>query len=159
MERENVLNSLQKRNDALKSNLIKTQFKHGNFSLQYYEKYSELVLVEYRQNKSLFKSALKLNIDPIEVFNWYTQGQLGNMPFKKFYLEISKINHSVSQKTDIIESDEIPKTETMEGNYIISQYGDGWSYKTFIDGEKIFLISDELDSLKQKVKSKHLPLD
>ena len=46
-----------------------------------------------------------------------------------------------------------------EKDYIISQYGDGWSYKTFIDGEKIFLISNDLDNLKKKVKAKRLPLD
>ncbi|WP_458454695.1 hypothetical protein [Methanobrevibacter sp.] len=159
MEREDVLNSLQKKNNSLKSKLLKTQLKYGNFSLQYYEKYSGLVLEEYRHEKSLFKSALKFNIDPKEVLNWYSQGQLGNPRFQKFYREINKINSISSQNTQIPENAKTSKPETMDGEYMISQYGDGWSYKTFVDGEKIFIISDELESLKQKVKSRHLPLD
>ena len=39
------------------------------------------------------------------------------------------------------------------------RYGDGWSYKSYVNGEKIFLIVNELDDLKNKVKSKNLSID
>ena len=46
-----------------------------------------------------------------------------------------------------------------DSDFIISEYGDGWSYKTYVNGEKIFLIANELDDLKNKVRSQNLPLE
>jgi hypothetical protein len=94
-----------------------------------------------------------------DVLTWYFQGQLGNPVFKGFYQSIKRINKNQVSEDIEIEEDEIPEDNSNEGEYVISQYGDGWSYKTFIDGEKIFLISDDLKKLKDKVRFKHLPLD
>ena len=83
--------------------------------------------------------------------NWYVQGQLGNPKFRGFYLIIRNINDNAKDSSFQISD--------LDGDYLISEYGDGWSYKTFVNGEKIFLIANELDDLKKKVKAKHLPLD
>ena len=39
------------------------------------------------------------------------------------------------------------------------RYEGGWSYKSYVNGEKIFLIVNELDDLKNMVKSKNLSID
>ena len=91
---------------------------------------------------------------------WFIQGQLGNPIFKDFYMTIANINNIKNRYNDSNEPvEEIPVENPIDGQYEISQYGDGWSYKTFVDGEKIFIISDDLKKLKDKVKSKRLPLD
>ncbi|MBQ2353037.1 MAG: hypothetical protein II396_01780 [Methanobrevibacter sp.] len=96
---------------------------------------------------------MNVGLDYNVVLNWYVQGLLGNSPFRQFFLAINDIGI-----LDDSESEIKSEVET-EWEYMISQYGDGWSYKTFIDGEKIFIIANELDDLKRKVKLKHLPLD
>ena len=86
---------------------------------------------------------------------------MGNELFRQFSLEIDRINNIAVPKEEIVEEDtqEIFNETLPDGDYTISRYGDGWSYKTFKNGEKIFLISSDLDKLKDKVMSKHLPLD
>lgn len=163
MNHENVLNNLQKRNDGLKSKLLKEQLKYNNYSFEYFKKYSNLIINEYKQDKSLLKAALNIGIDQQDVLNWYIQGQLGNPIFRSFYLTIEKINNNEKPQNPNVEDNEMSQEtsaeNTLDGEFIISQYGDGWSYKTFINGEKIFIISNNLDDLKKKIKSKHLPLD
>ena len=75
-------------------------------------------------------------------------------------MAIEDINRQ-NQKDDGAENDisDVKMDFKQDGEYIISEYGDGWSYKTYIDGEKIFIISNELETLKMKVRNKRLPLD
>ena len=150
---ENVLNNLQKRNDLLRLKLIHEQLKFQNYSFHFIKKYSLLLINEYKKHNSLFKSSLNVGLDYNVVLNWYVQGLLGNSPFRQFFLAINDIGILDDSESEIKSEGET------ELEYMISQYGDGWSYKTFIDGEKIFIIANELDDLKKKVKLKHLPLD
>ena len=165
MNHNDMLDSLLKRNISLKSRLMHEQLKYGNYSYGCLKKHSQLFLNEYRNENSLYKSASRIGMNYSDVLTWYFQGQLGNPVFKGFYQSIKRINkNQVSEDIEIeenieIEEDEIPEDNSIGGEYVISQYGDGWSYKTFIDGEKIFLISDDLKKLKDKVRFKHLPLD
>ena len=82
---------------------------------------------------------------------------------KKYVTSIDMINDYVVQNEDFDgENNDFQddlKDDSCEGSFEISQYGDGWSYKTFRDGEKIFIISNDLETLKNKVRTKHLPLD
>lgn len=161
MNDNEVLNSLQKRNDSLKSKLLHVQLKYDNYSFGFFEKYSGLILNEYMKSGSLLKSASNVGIGQMDALNWYVQGQMGIEIFREFSREVNRINNIIVTKDEIIE--EVPQevlNETCpEGEYIISEYGDGWSYKTFKNGEKIFLISSDLEKLKDKVKSNHLPLE
>lgn len=176
-----VLNNLQERNNLLQSKLIHDQLKYGTYHFGYFKKYLS-VISEYKKLKSFFKVSSVLNISQKEMINWYIEGQMGNTKFRSFYLAIDGINRGIADfdKNDVeveeetafenipdfdgndveveeeILSENIPNEEK---DYIISQYGDGWSYKTFIGGEKIFIIANELKTLKEKVKAKHLPLD
>ena len=161
MNDSDVLNSLQKRNDSLKSKLFREQLKYGNYSFGYFEKYAKLLLNDYKQTGSLLKSSLNVGLGQLDALNWYVQGQMGNELFRQFSLEIDGINNIAVPKEKIVEeaTREIFSETSSDGDYTISQYGDGWSYKTFNNGEKIFLISSDLDKLKDKVKSRHLPLD
>ena len=93
---------------------------------------------------------------------WYIQGQRGNPIFQSFYMGINRINRriDIDVKPDISENKTEPvRQDILQEDYTISEYGDGFSYKTFIDGEKIFIIANTLDELKKKVKNKHLPLN
>lgn len=163
MNNQNVLNTLIKRNNSLKSKLISLQIQNDTYPFDYVRKYSMIVINEYKKHRSIFKSASNANIDYNTVLNWYIQGQLGNSKFRDFYLAIENIN----TETDVsIKKDDSPviennadNVETLNGVYEISQYGDGWSYKTYVGGEKIFIISNDLDNLKKKVKAKNLPLE
>ncbi len=150
---ENVLNNLQKRNDLLRLKLIHEQLKFQNYSFHFIKKYSLLLINEYKKHNSLFKSSLNVGLDYNVVLNWYVQGLLGNSTFRQFFLAITDIGILDDSESEIKSEGET------EWEYMISQYGDGWSYKTFINGEKIFIIANELDDLKRKVKLKHLPLD
>ena len=150
---ENVLNNLQKRNDLLRLKLIHEQLKFQNYSFHFIKKYSLLLINEYKKHNSLFKSSLNVGLDYNVVLNWYVQGLLGNSPFRQFFLAINDIGILDDSESEIKSEGET------EWEYMISQYGDGWSYKTYIGGEMIFIIANELDDLKRKVKLKHLPLD
>lgn len=159
MNRENALNSLLERSNHLKSKLIKEQLRNNNFYFTYSEKYLSAVLNEYKIHKSIFKAASKLRFDPNMIMDWYIQGLGGNPKFRGFSLVINEINNKKKVKIEDNDSQVTENHEIDEGSYKISQYGDGWSYTTYIDGEKIFIISNELDCLKKKVSDKNLPLD
>ncbi len=154
------MNSLQKRNDSLRSQLIHEQLKHGAYNFSYFRKFL-IVINEYKKLRSFFKVAFVVDITQHELIQWYVRGQTGNPKFRGFYLAINAINNQNDVRQDVIVDEEIPQDEFSgeDGEFIISQYGDGWSYKTFIDGEKIFIISNELKTLKEKVKAKRLPLN
>lgn len=169
----NVLMDLEKRSNILKSKLLHEQLKHGNYSFEHYRKYFWLVLNDYVKSKSLFKASQNVGIDYNVVMSWFFQGQCDNPNFKRFYMAVNKVNQNlevenISKQPEILSEDNISKKpeptldckadELPDEEYVISEYGDGFSYKTYIDGEKIFLIADDLESLKKKVKSKHLPL-
>ena len=163
MEDETQLNNLQDRNDSLKSMLIHEQIKSQSYSFKYFKKYSSMVLNEYKKHLSFFKVSSTVGISQKEIMNWYIQGQRGNPVFRGFYLAIEEINKNgefkrevLPQKVEIVEN---KQNIFEEEEYVISRYGDGWSYKTYVDGEKIFIISNDLETLKMKVKKQHLPLD
>ena len=158
MMSEDVLNNLQKRNDLLKFKLIHEQLNFQNYSFHFIKKYCLLLINEYKKHNSLFKSSLNVGMDYNTVLDWYVQGLFGNSQFRKFFLAVNDMGifHDVESE---IKNDGCEDVSELECEYVISQYGDGWSYKTFIDGEKIFIIANELDDLKKKVKLKHLPLD
>ena len=160
MNNENELDNLQKRNNSLKSQLAHEQLKYDNYSFEYFNKYSKLILNEYKQHKSIFKASLIVGIDYKIVMGWYIQGQLNNPIFRGFYLSINDMNGDQRVVDEIKDNVEINESaDELDGDYIISEYGDGWSYKTYVNGEKIFLISNDLETLKKKVRDKHLPLD
>lgn len=160
MRSKNVLYNLQQRNDYLKSRLTHEQLRHDNFSFGYFRKYSSRILNEYRKHNSIFKASQIVGIDYNTVMDWYVQGQLNNPQFRGFYLSINEINNNRDVADEIKNEIEVNEdVENFDEGYIISEYGDGWSYKTYVDGEKIFLISNDLKTLKKKVRDRHLPLD
>lgn len=76
---------------------------------------------------------------------------MGNPLFRGFYLAINDINNNEdNEKLPPAREKIIQENIPEEGEYQISRYGDGWSYRTYIDGEKIFIISNELETLKRK---------
>jgi hypothetical protein len=159
MSNEKILDSLLERNNNLKLKLIKEQFKNNNFPSVYSEKYLLEVLSEYKKHKSIFKAASNVNIDQNIVMDCYIQGLNGNPKFRGFSLAINEINNDNEVNINDENSKAIKNNEINVEGCKISQYGDGWSYTTYVDGEKIFIISNELDDLKKKVKDQNLPLD
>ena len=151
MNDENPLDNLQKRNDYLKSKLIHEQLKYNNYDFKNIKKQSLNFIKEYRQNKSFYKSSIKTGISQDVAFNWFIQGMSGNEIFRAFYLVIKNI--SVNNEVTFKKEDEAIE------EFIVSQYGDGWSYKTYINDEKIFIIANELEDLKKKVRARNLPID
>ena len=169
-----VLMDLEKRCNYLKSKLLHEQLKYGNYSFKHYTKYLALVVNDYTKSKSLFKASQNVGIEYDVVINWFFQGQCGDPNFESFYWVVNKINRkleveNISKQPEILSEDNISKKpketfdtkaeEILDKEYEISEYGDGFSYKTYIGGEKIFIIANDLESLKKKVKSRHLPLD
>lgn len=159
-----LLNDLQNRNYSLKSKLIHEQLKNGTYHFGYFKKFL-LVINEYKKHHSFFKVSSVVDISQQELLAWYVQGQLGNPKFRRFYLAIRDIekgqtidNAGLNEDSEVSEQS-VPKKVAQGKDYVISQYGDGWSYKTFVDGEKKFLISDDLKTLKKKVRAERLPLD
>lgn len=148
---ENVFYNLERKNLNLRLKLTHDQLKHDNYHAEFDKSMILSYINEYKKCKSFFKTSSKTGIDQNVAMNWYIQGQLENPKFRGFYLIIKSINDN-----DDVSSSE---SDDLGGEYIISEYGDGWSYKTFVNGEKIFLIANELDDLKKKVKAKGLPLD
>lgn len=160
-----VLDNLQERSNSLQSILIRDQLRQGAYNFGYFKSFLEIIN-EYKKFRSFFKVSHVVNVSQQELLGWYIQGQMGNPQFRSFYLAIRDINNIKTRDTSNKISQEIVVEETVsdsgaieEGDYIISPYGDGWSYKTFRDGEKIFLISGELKTLKEKVRAKRLPLE
>lgn len=159
MDYEITLNNLQKRNDSLKARLIHEQLKCGNYSSENFKRYHLTVLNEYKTHRSFFKAASAVGISQKEIMDWYIQGQMGNLNFRGFFLAVNDINSDNHDEAYEAGIPLVSANEAVEGEYVISQYGDGWSYKTYVGGEKIFIISNELESLKKKVRGRNLPVD
>lgn len=159
---EIALRNLQKRNNSLKSRLLHEQLKHGNYHFKNFKKESLQVLSEYKYHKSIFKAASVAGVNHRTAIKWFIQGQLGNPQFRNFYCGISRINANskvnVSYDNPMLE-EITPERDDFHEDYKISQYGDGWSYTTYVDDKKIFVISDELETLKKKVIDQNLPLN
>ena len=157
-----ALKNLQKRNNSLKSKLLHNQLKYGSYQFKNFRRDSLNVLEEYKHYKSIFKSASSTGIDYNLAIKWFVQGQRGNPQFRDFYCGISMIKtfkDDVSSDFPKIAEEVTPQVTEWEGDYKISKYGDGWSYTTYVDGEKIFIISNELEDLKKKIIDRKLPLD
>ena len=152
---EVALKNLQKRNNYLKSKLLHEQLKHGNYPFKNFKRESLHILSEYRIHKSIFKATLNVGISYNVAIKWFIQGQMGNPHFRDFYSGISRINNNKSLPVE----DETSKITDFEDDFKISKYGDGWSYTTYVDGKKVFLISNELDSLKKKIADRKLPFN
>ena len=156
--------NLNRKNNQLKSTLRQNQLKHGTYGFQYYKKEMLEVLNAYKTYNSIFKAASSVGVNPNMAMKWYSEGMSGNPSFRGFYLAVNDINGGHERADDTIKKDlgsveTVSENKNFEGDYKISQYGDGWSYTTYADGEKIFIISNELETLKEKVVSRHLPLD
>ena len=158
MDTESVFNSLQKRKNSLKFKLMHSKLKHGTYSFDYSRKDVLTVLNHYKRYGSFFKVSSIVGLTQNEIMNWYIQGLFDNPKFRGFSLVINEINKRNAGKID---DEPVWENETnfnQDDEYIISEYGDGWSYKTYVDGEKVFIISNDLENLKRKVKDRHLPI-
>ena len=154
---ENALNNLEKRSNVLKSKLLHEQLTCGSYSFNSFRREMSLILREYLHKKSLFKSSLTVGVNPEIAFKWYLHGQNGNPNFRIFYLRINHINARQNMEEITSPTEEVPQIP--DGEFTINEYGDGWSYTTYVGGEKIFIISNELESLKEKIKSQNLPIN
>jgi hypothetical protein len=65
----NALNSLQERNNNLKSKLLHEQLKYGNYKFKNFKNDSLLVLDAYRKHKSIFKAASAVGVERNLVLN------------------------------------------------------------------------------------------
>lgn len=159
MDTEYVLNSLQKRKNSLKFQLVHCQLKHGTYPFGYSRKSILEVINHYKKCGSFFKASSIAGLAQNDVMNWYVQGQLGNPRFRGFFLAINEINKGNDRITD---EEPVQESETgfnQDDWHVISEYGDGWSYKAHVGGENVFIISNDLETLKGKVRNRHLPLD
>lgn len=147
-----TIDDLQKRSNALKSKLLHERLRHGNYYYNTSRKEPLLVLDAYKTHKSLFKAAGSVGVDKSLPIKWFTQGMFGNPQFRGFYLAISQMN---GYKPQI----HFPEAEKVVKNYSISEFDNAWTYTTEIDGEKISVISGDLEKLKELVRSKDLPID
>ncbi len=152
---ETALNSLQVRNNILKSKLVHEQLKYGNYPFLDFSREISQLVIEYAKHNSIFKAASILGLNPYVVMKWFIQGQRGNPKFRSFYLRISYINRRLNGEV-------IPQIEEIipefKEHYDISHHGNAWCYTTYVDGEKVAIISGDLENLKKKVKSRELPL-
>ena len=158
MDTESVFNSLQKRKNSLKFKLMHSKLKHGTYSFDNSRNDVLTVLNHYKKYGSFFKVSSIVGLTQNEIMNWYIQGLFDNHKFRGFSLVINEINKRNAGKID---DEPVRESETnfnQDDEYIISEYGDGWSYKTYVDGEKVFIISNDLENLKRKVKDRHLPI-
>ena len=158
MDTESVFNSLQKRKNSLKFKLMHSKLKHGTYSFDNSRNDVLKVLNHYKKYGSFFKVSSIVGLTQNEIMNWYIQGLFDNPKFRGFSLVINEINKRNAGKID---DEPVRESETnfnQDDEYIISEYGDGWSYKTYVDGEKVFIISNDLENLKRKVKDRHLPI-
>lgn len=154
------LNNLQRRNNILKSKLLQYKLKYGTFQFNTSKKELLLVLNSYKTHKSLIKAADSVGVDKNLAIDWFVEGQLGNPQFRGFYLAISQIGR-FEPKTIFSDVEKVVSPEAKEDvkNYTISEYLNSCVYTAEIDGENISFISRDLDTLKQVVKSKNLPID
>ena len=171
-----ALNNLQRRNNILKSKLLHDKLKYGTFQFNTFKKDLLLVLNSYKTHKSLIKAADIVGVDKNLVIDWFVEGQLGNPQFRGFYLVISQIGRfepkTIFSNVKEVVSPEVdedwiggfeevvsPEVDEVVKKYTISEYLNSCVYTAEIDDEKISIISRDLDTLKQVVKSKNLPID
>lgn len=154
MMSEDAFYNLEKRLNSLKSKLRHEQLKYGIYSFNKFKKELLLVLNAYKTHRSIFKAASSVGVDKNIAMKWFIQGMNGDSQFRDFYLVINEINgfKPKSQQDILSQADEIKKT------YDISKFEDAWVYTTHVDGEKVSIISSDLDNLRQKVKARGLPL-
>ena len=143
------LSLLEKRNNKLKSLLIHDQLKYGSYPFKSLEGKMLQILLEYKSNKSLIKSAKAVGIDSTLAIKWFIRGQRGDSNFKILYSGINKINNWSAPEEEIV----------LKKDYEIKQVGGSWIYTTYVDDEKISVISSDFDNLKEKVSNKNLPFD
>lgn len=139
---------LEKRNNKLKYLLLHDKLKYGNYSYKPLEDKILLILNEYKINKSIALSAFNCGINPRLAVKWFAEGQKGNPNFKIFYSGIKRVNNWSAPVDEIV----------CEKNYEIENIGESWVYTTYVDGEKISIISSDLNHLKEKVLNGNLPL-
>ena len=146
------LNYLQKRNNNLKSRLLHEQLKHGLYLFNNRNNEYLLVLNAYKTHKSLFKAAQSVGIDNALVIKWFLEGRSIDSKFRGFYLAINQLNGF--RHVEII-----PEIKELKKDYEISEFEDAWSYTTEVDGEKVSIVSGDLEHLKNIVRSRNLPLN
>lgn len=162
----NRLSNLEKRNNGLKSLLLHDQLKHDNYSYKHLENKILLILNEYKINKSLTMAAFNNGINPNLALKWFVEGQKGNSNFEIFYQGIKRINSFGFDWGDLeniddgheIESDR-KDLKAANPNYEIEYIGGSWVYRSYIDGNRISIISSDLKHLKEKVSKRNLPLN
>ena len=162
----NRLSNLEKRNNGLKSLLLHDQLKHDNYSYKHLENKILLILNEYQINKSLTMSAFNNGINPDLALKWFVEGQKGNPKFEIFYQGIKRINSFGFDGKDLESMGEAHEIESdgkdLEVNipdYEIESFGDSWIYRTYLDGNRISVISSDLKHLKEKVSNRNLPIN
>ena len=143
------LSNLEKRNNGLKSLLLHDKLKHGSYSYKHLEDKILLILNEYKINKSITLAAFNSGFNPNLVLKWFVEGQKGNPNFEIFYDGIKRINNLKDNTEDL---------EITDNDYEIEYVGGSWVYTTYVDGEKISVISSDLNHLKEKVSDKNLPV-
>lgn len=134
----------------MKSLLLHDQLKHDSYSYKRLQDKILLILNEYKVSKSLTVSAFNSGVNPSLVLKWFVEGQKGNPNFEIFYDGIKRINSFEPVEEDL----EIVDDEDYEIEYV----GGSWIYKTYVDGEKISIISSDLKHLKEKVSDRDLPI-
>ncbi|WP_458455412.1 hypothetical protein [Methanobrevibacter sp.] len=149
-----LLINLQKRNNSLKSKLRHEQLKYGTYKFNNFKNESLLVLDAYKKHKSIFKAASSVGVDKNVAMKWFIRGMNGDSKFRSFYLSINNINGFSSRTHEDI----LMEVEKIEDLYDINRFDNVWVYTTLLDGEKISIISGNLDNLRQKVKARNLPL-
>lgn len=154
MMSENAFYNLEKRLNSLKSKLRHEQLKYRIYSFNKFKKEVLLVLDAYKTHKSIFKAASSVGVDKNIAMKWFIRGMNGDPQFRDFYLAINKINGFKPQS----QQDIISQVEDIKKTYDISVFENAWVYTTHVDGEKVSIISGDLDNLRQKVKSRGFPL-
>lgn len=138
---------LEKRNNKLKSLLLHSKLKYGNYSYKHLEDKILLILNEYKINNSITLSAFNNGINPSLAIKWFVEGQKGNPNFKTFYSGIKRVNNWPDVEEEIV----------YEKKYDIEHMGNSWVYTTYVDDKKLSIISSDWDHLREKVLSKDLP--
>ncbi|WP_407455056.1 hypothetical protein [Methanobrevibacter sp.] len=154
MMSENAFYNLEIRLNSLKSKLRHEQLKYGIYSFKKFKNELLLVLNAYKTHKSIFKAASSVGVDKNMAMKWFIQGMNGDSQFRDFYLAINEINGFKPKS----QQDILSQVKDIKKAYDISVFDDVWVYTTHVDGEKISIISGDLDNLRQKVKSRGLPL-
>ena len=145
---EDQILGLEHESNSLKLLLLHDQLKHRSYSYKNIKEDMQLVLNQYRCNKSITKSAIELGFNVNTVLKWYFEGQKGDLLFKFFSDEINRINGESETEEEIEDKD-----------YEIFEVDGNWIYRCELDGEKHSLIANDFERLKQKVIAKNLPLD